>query len=268
MKRISSRDNPGFKALKALVAGTREQRRQGLVLLDGIHPVSAYLDKVGLPRQLIVSEHGLTQAEIHALVERAAGVDILLLGDALFRSLSDMATPVGILGLIDIPVPPSAGIRGSCVMLDAVQDAGNVGSILRSAAAAGVGDVVLGKGCAGAWSSRVLRAAQGAHFDLHIHEQVDLASFMQAYAGTTVAAVAHGGESLYRLDLSGDVAWLFGNEGNGIAPELEAAVRKRACIPMASGSESLNVAAAAAVCLFEQVRQRIVSSAGGLRCNR
>ena len=137
-----------------------------------------------------------------------------------------------------------------------MQDAGNVGTILRTAAAAGVRDIVLGEGCAGAWSMRVLRAAQGAHFGLAIREQADLAEIVRNYGGLAVATVVHGGTPLYELDLRGPVAWIFGNEGAGVSGTLAVAAKARATIPMASGSESLNVAAAAAVCLFEALRQR------------
>lgn len=254
MKQIVSRDNPGYKALKSLATDSREQRRQGRTLIEGAHLVAAYRDKLGMPERLIVSEHGAAQAEIQALCAALPGVETLLLRDSLFNGLSGLSTPVGILAEIRIP-EASGGIAGSCVLLDALQDAGNVGSILRSAAAAGIADVFLGPGCAGAWTPRVLRAAQGAHFALRIREQADLAGVMAAFPGLTVAASAHGDQSPYDLDLTGDVAWLLGSEGSGIAPHLEAAVARRVRIPMASGSESLNVAAAAAICFFEKVRQ-------------
>lgn len=257
MKHISSRDNPGFKALRVLAEDAREQRRTGLCLLDGSHLVAAYRDKVGLPERLVVSEHGATQPEIAALQARLAGTETWLISDRLFAELSGVATPSGILALIRIPAAPAiASGRGSCVLLDALQDAGNVGSILRSAAAAGIRDVFLGKGCAGVWTPRVLRAAQGAHFDLALREQADLAQVINDFSGLVVAATAHDAAPLYRLDLSGDVAWLFGNEGAGVSPELLRRAKLRAAIPMAPGSESLNVAAAAAVCLFEEVRQK------------
>lgn len=257
MKHITSRDNPAFKALKALAEDAREQRRQQLSLLDGSHLVAAYRDKIGLPERLIVSERGAAQPEIIALQATLAGAETLLLKDSLFSELSAVATPAGILALIRIPAPPAtfAG-SGSCVLLDALQDAGNVGSILRTAAAAGIGDVFLGPGCAGAWTPRVLRAGQGAHFDLCIREHADLGLVMADFSGTTVAATAHDGDPLFVLDLSGRVAWLFGNEGAGISPQLESKAQIRAAIPMAPGSESLNVAAAAAICLFEEVRQK------------
>ncbi|HQW20994.1 MAG TPA: RNA methyltransferase [Rhodocyclaceae bacterium] len=254
MKQIVSRDNPGYKALKALAADSREQRRQGRAMIEGAHIIAAYRDKLGMPVRLIVSEHGVAQAEIQALCSSLPDVETLLLRDSLFNTLSGLATPPGILAEICIP-EISGGIVGSCVLLDALQDAGNVGSILRSAAAAGITDVFLGSGCAGAWTPRVLRAAQGAHFDLHIREQTDLAGVMAVFAGLKVAATAHDAASLYDTDLRGEVAWLFGSEGRGISPLLESAADRRVSIPMAAGSESLNVAAAAAVCFFEKLRQ-------------
>lgn len=256
MKHISSRDNPTFKELKSLADDVREQRRRGLAMLDGIHLVAAYRDKVGLPERLIVSERGAVQAEIQSLREALAGVEILLLKDSLFGALSDLASPTGVCAIIRIPAVPINDIRGSCVLLDSLQDPGNVGSILRTSAAAGIGDVFLGPGCAGVWSPRVLRAAQGAHFDLRLHEQSDLAEIVKNFSGSTIAAVAHGGDSLFKQDLSGNLAWLFGSEGGGISPILESAANKRVGIPMAQGSESLNVGAAAAICLFEEVRQK------------
>lgn len=259
MKHITSRDNPTFKELKSLAGDAREQRRQARTVLDGIHLVAAYCEKVGLPEQLILSQHGAGLAEIQALRALFSDAQILLLGDGLFRELSELASPTGICAVIRVPEavrPGAPGAGGSCVLLDGLQDPGNVGSILRTAAAAGIVDVFLGAGCAGVWTPRVLRAAQGAHFELHLHTQVDLASTIASFGGLTIAATAHGGGSLFDQNLGGDIAWLFGSEGGGVSPALMAGSGKRVHIPMAVGSESLNVAAAAAICLFEQVRQR------------
>ena len=265
MKSIGSRANAQFKALRALVGDSREQRRRGLCLIDGSHLVAAYADKIGPPEVLVVSEHGLAQAEIAALVERlcAAGrVDCLQLKDSLFASLSQLATPAGVMALVRIPAAPAAAAPGaSCLLLDAIQDAGNVGAILRSAAAAGIREVYLGSGCAAAWMPRALRAAQGAHFDLVLNEQADLQRVAAAFAGIVVAATASAGEDLFQLDLTGPVAWLVGNEGAGVSAELLSLATRRATIPMAAGSESLNVAAAASVCLFEELRQKRLAAA-------
>jgi TrmH family RNA methyltransferase len=257
VKRIESRDNATFKDLRDLAGDARRQRREGRALLDGPHLVTAALDHGSVPELVAVSESAAALPEVAALLARMPGVPTLCLRDALFRELSELATPLGILARIIVPSEPTAWPTGDCLLLDAVQDAGNVGTLLRTAAAAGVRDVLLGPGCAGAWTPRVLRAAQGAHFALAIREQADLAAFLRAYRGVSVAAVARDGTSLYEIDYARPTAWLFGNEGAGIAPELVAACARRATIPLAPTSESLNVAAAAAVCLFEMRRQRM-----------
>lgn len=270
MKTITSRDNPTFKALRDLAADARRQKREGRALLEGPHLLAAALDHGVVPELVAVAEEARDHPEIAALLARIAGVPVLCLRSTLFREVSELKTPVGILARIAVPNVTKAkdavssaptlrtGTAGDCLLLDAVQDAGNVGTLLRTAAAAGVRDVLLGPGCAGAWTQRVLRAAQGAHFSLAIHENVDLAAFVQSFAGQSLATVAHGGESLYALDLSQPTAWLFGNEGAGLSPSLVAMAAKRVTIPLAVDCESLNVAAAAAVCLFEMRRQRLI----------
>lgn len=255
MKAIASRENPSFKLLRQLAGDARERRQTGRTVIDGPHLVESYRTHVGLPVMIIVSESGLAVPEVVRLVQSHSELEPLLLRDALFRELSGNASPVGILAVIDIPQEPAGNIAGSCVLLDGIQDAGNVGAILRTAAAAGIRDVVLGSGCAGAWTPRVLRAAQGAHFHLYIRERAALAEIMRGYPGRTLAAVAHGGTSLYAADLRGDIAWLFGSEGQGISAELLAQAEVQVSIPLAADNESLNVAAAAAVCLFESRRQ-------------
>lgn len=260
---ITSRDNPTVKALRALAADARELRRQGRTLIDGPHLVGAYLEQVGLPEMLVVSESAGESGEIARLLAAAEAVVRLAVPDALFRELSGVAAPVGILAVIAIPPAPVGSVRGPCVMLDAIQDAGNVGTVLRTAAAAGYREIALGGGCAGAWTPRVLRAAQGAHFGLRIHEQADLAALAQSYGGASVATVASGGTPLYELDLSGELAWIFGNEGAGIAPALAVLAGRRATIPLAQGNESLNVGAAAAICLFEGRRQQLAKRGRG-----
>lgn len=256
MKTISSRDNPTLKSLRVLQSDARKQRASGQALLEGPHLLATALDHGVTPDLIAVSESAAVNPEVAALLARAGKVETLCLRDALFNEISELAAPVGILARIVIPPAPTSMPVGDCLLLDAVQDAGNVGTLLRTAAAAGVRDVLLGPGCAGAWTPRVLRAAQGAHFLLSIREQVDLATFLQGYPGNSVATVAREGASLYALDLMQPIAWLVGNEGAGLTPELIAIAQQRTTIPLAAGSESLNVAAAAAVCLFEMRRQR------------
>jgi TrmH family RNA methyltransferase len=256
LKRIASTDNPGFKALRALAHSGRERRRQGRTVLDGLHLLQAWLAHAGAPAAVAVSEHGLAQAEIAGFLAAQPRLAVSVYADALFAQVSPVDTPTGILAVVDIPAPRLPDrIETSCIVLDAVQDAGNVGSMLRSAAAAGVGLALLTEGCAQAWSPRVLRAGMGAHFALTIVEHARPGELLAGYPGRIVATQADAPRSLYEADLGGPLAWLFGAEGRGLAPELAALAGQRVRIPMAAGSESLNVAAAAAVCLFEQLRR-------------
>jgi TrmH family RNA methyltransferase len=254
---IVSRDNPLFKSLRLLAD---DPRRDGLALADGIHLVATCLARDAAVSKLLVSESGQRKPEIAALLQAAAGIDCILLRDSLFREISGVSTPTGIAAVVEIS-PASQGVpAGDAVLLDAVQDAGNVGAILRIAAAAGVPEVILGPGCAGAWTARVLRAAQGAHFSLAIREHADLPALMAASHARSIATVARDGANLYDIDLAGPNFWLLGNEGAGLSSALIAAAKARITIPLASGTESLNVAAAAAVCLFEARRQRQIAS--------
>jgi TrmH family RNA methyltransferase len=160
-----------------------------------------------------------------------------------------------LLAVITVPRLEDSPSAQEVIMLDRIQDPGNLGTILRTTSAAGLRDVHISPGSADAWSPKVLRAGMGAHFALRIHEQVDLLALTIASSFPVYAAQADAEQSLYRVDLSGRCSWIFGNEGAGIAPELAQHARALS-IPMPGGAESLNVAAAVAVCLFEQVRQR------------
>jgi TrmH family RNA methyltransferase len=142
------------------------------------------------------------------------------------------------------------------LLLEDIQDPGNVGTLLRSAAGAGAGHVMLSGGCAFAWSPKVLRAAMGAHFALEIVEGADLAAWIPGYRGISVALSGHAAKSLYDLDLAKPCALLVGNEGGGLSPALESAATVRAKIPMPGRLESLNAGTAGSIALFECVRQR------------
>ncbi len=253
--RITSPDNPRFKGLLKLQQSSRERRKAGRSLLDGVHLVAAYLQHVGAPEEIVVAESAPRRAEIASLLSDC-GVEPLVVADGLFRTLSSVSTPTGIIAVVKTPrapgLPPAPG---PCIMLEDIQDPGNLGSILRSSAAAGVEEVYLSDACVQAWSPRVLRAGMGAHFALRIYEGVDLHSLVECYGGAVLAAVREAGTPLYETELRGHVALLFGNEGAGLSAELQAAAHQTISIPMPGKAESLNVAAAAAVCLFERVRQ-------------
>jgi len=254
MKLIQSRDNPFFKSLKKLAESGRERRKTGRTLLDGVHLVEAFEAACGQVETLIVTESAQSVGEIAAFV---AGRELVVLADALMRDLGLVDTPSGLLAVVPMPARLTMLDYGlDAVLLDGVQDPGNVGTLLRTAAAAGVRQVLLSPGCAAAWSPKVLRAGQGAHFVLAIHEEVDLAAFMDDYRGVTAVTCLDGATSLYAAKWQGPLAWVFGSEGQGVRPELIAAAKLKVKIPMPGAVESLNVAAAAAVCLFEALRRK------------
>lgn len=257
IKRIESRDNPRFKALLKLGNSARERRARSAALLDGPHLIEAYAAAGGRARALVASDGGLTRPEIARLFEDSDAAERVVLSDRLFRDIASVVTPAGIVALIDIPEhEPVLSPGEDCVLLDGIQDAGNVGSILRSAAAAGVRHVFLSTGCAFGWSAKVLRAGMGAHFHLAIHERAPLGEIARRFDGLVIVTDARASRSLYEIDPERSVAWIFGNEGAGVSPEVAAAANLRVRIPMTGRTESINVAAAAAVCLFERARRR------------
>lgn len=255
MKHIQSRDNPFYKQLRRLAESGRERRKTGMTLLDGVHLVAAWETAFGPLEQLIVSESALSGGEIAAYL---AGRDATVLSDVLMRELGIVETPSGLLAVAPIPHGNAAvDLDQDMVLLDGVQDPGNLGTLLRTAQASGVRQLALSAACASAWSPKVLRAGQGAHFALTIIEQADLSAIMQAYRGTTLATSLEGASSLYEAQWQGPLAWVFGAEGQGVSPALIALAQHKIRIPMPGGIESLNVGAAAAVCLFEALRRRL-----------
>lgn len=258
MKQIASRENPHFKALKKLCQSGRERRKAGRIVLDGMHLIESYAHSFGNPEELVVSARGLLREEIAScLAGNNGSIAVCVLADALFDELATVDTPSGIMAIV--PLPKSVhGLNQEidAVLLDGVQDPGNLGSILRSAAAAGFRQILLSADCAHPWSPKTLRAAMGAHFQLDIHEACDLTGFLGGYRQQSIVTALGTSTSLYSLELKTPVAWIFGNEGQGVRPEVAEFASSRVQIPMPGATESLNVAAAAAICLFETVRQR------------
>ena len=256
LKHVTSADNPQFKALVKLAQSSRERRLAGLSLLDGVHLLQAYHARHGEPQQIVVSQSGAASAEIQALLNACADADTLLLSDGLFKQLSSVATPTGIIAAIKTPRREALpATLQTCVMLDDVQDSGNLGSILRSCAAASIKQIFLSKQSVNAWSPRVLRAAMGAHFSVEIYERMDLIALAKTFPGRVLVTRMHAMQSVFGVDLTGNIALIFGNEGAGVSAALMACAHESIAIPMNAATESLNVAAAAAVCLFERVRQ-------------
>lgn len=260
LKHITSSDNPFYKSLVKLSGSARQRSDAGQTLLDGPHLLASYLSAGKMPLHVLVTEAALQDFEIQALLAKTPQVPVTLLDQSLFAKLSELKSLTGILTLIELP-QGSVTASGShfCLLLEDIQDPGNLGSMLRSAAAAGCDAVFLSPGCADAWSPKVLRAAMGGHFALNIQERADLIQVVSTFPGTCHAASLQASSSLYQVPLQGRVAFAIGNEGAGLSAAL-----LKACtpitIPMPGQVESLNAAAAAAICLFEAVRQKTAGS--------
>jgi len=178
-------------------------------------------------------------------------------GTTLLERISQLVSAAGVAAVVRTPQPgPVPRALATCLLLENIQDPGNLGSILRTAVAAGIQHVFLSRDSVFAWSPKVIRAGMGAHFSLSIFEEIDASEFARAFHGAVVAMEPRAAASLYDLDLRGPVAWAFGNEGAGLSENIGRLATHRVRIPMPGTAESLNVAAAAAICLFEQIRQK------------
>ncbi|HEX8956550.1 MAG TPA: RNA methyltransferase [Burkholderiaceae bacterium] len=260
MKVISSRDNPLYKELKAMAGSAQARRKAGRTLLDGVHLCESYLQHSGMPALCVIGESAVRHEEAAALLAQCedGGATCIQLPDTLFHALSQVEHGVDILFVIDTPqVHAPQALSGNAVLLDNLQDPGNLGSILRSAAAAGIKWVVCSKGCVAAWSPKVLRAGMGAHFLLQIVENADLQALLQSGSQPVLATSSHATQTIYQIDLRQPLTWLFGHEGQGVSVDLMEMATHRVAIPHLGNVESLNVAACAAVCFFEQLRQKI-----------
>ena len=224
----------------------RLRRSERRFLAEGPHLLAAALSSGLKPVALLATEAALARPEIGSLVRQSA-LGPVLLSPAVFRSIADAEMPPGIAAEFTIP---SLQRGGATVFLEGVQDAGNVGAIVRSAAAFGAGTAVLDRQCADPWSPKVLRAGMGGHFAIEIRQVDDLGAAVAAFDGRVICTVVRGGRSVREVDLSGSIGWLFGAEGQGVSSGLLEKAVERVTIPMAGG-ESLNVAAAAAICLYE-----------------
>lgn len=277
MLHISSRDNALYKHVKRLAQG-RTDRHHGsttdnpdidsaadtrpdsfAVVLEGVHLCQDWIRYRGQPIRAIFDAQRLQHSlELQDLAQGVPEQCAVSMDASLFHTISAVAKGQGVVFLVrqDIPALPEH-IEHACIWLDRIQDPGNVGTLLRTAAAAGIKHAYLSNECANAWSPRVLRSAQGAHFVMTLHEHVDL---LQAYErlGVPLYATALRDDAvpLYDGELSAPCAWVFGNEGQGVDPLLQERADRCFYIPQDASVESLNVGIAAGICLFEQRRQQ------------
>ncbi len=256
LERIVSDHNPLVRLARKLSRSAHERKATGRALLDGAHLIDAYSNRFAVDSAvLMVSDKAQQDPEVRVLVERFRGARRVLLPEAIFRSVSPVDTPTGVAAMIDIPaLPLPQPDEEHWLLLDGIQDPGNLGSILRTAAATGMTRAVLSRNCADVWSPKCLRGGMGAQFVLPC-QSGDLDKSLESFAGRRLATAPRVGQSLFNADLRGPVALLFGGEGSGLSSELQSRADAVIHIPLAAGVESLNVAAAVAMVCYERLRQ-------------
>jgi TrmH family RNA methyltransferase len=257
--RITSDANAHFKHLQRLAAAPRACREAGRTLAEGIHLVQCAASAKANILTVVLSEAAVPEAKaLGESVAARAGCRVIELSPRLYSAISPVEHGAGVLAEIAIArhALPRA-LSADAIYLDGVQDPGNAGALLRTAAAAGVRHVAASSGTTFLWSPKVLRAAMGAHFVLALYEEVPADQLAGAFAAERLAADAHATESLYAANWAmSPTVWLFGAEGAGLAATTASQAQRRLRIPIDPEVESLNVAAAAAICLFEQRRRR------------
>lgn len=262
---ITSRDNPLIQRLRKLGQDPAAYRKLGQVWVEGDHLCSACIGRgVEVPLAVIAETAwaGLegraeandpTAAQLSALAMRAGKV--IIVPDGLWKQFTSLESPARLGFLLDVaPAGPALIANRRTVVLDRLQDAGNVGTILRSACALGITQVVALKGTAALWSPKVLRAGMGSHWGLHLVEQAGLDD-LQGLGVPLVATSSHAQHELHMAPLPQPCAWVLGHEGQGVSADLMASCDMTVRIPQPGGEESLNVAVAASICFYESMRR-------------
>lgn len=242
---IQSRDNAFVKDLRRLAQDSTAYRKQGRVWLEGDHLCRAALARGLVPAVAVFSESFWPLAPAQYA---QTAIKIIVLADALFADISGLESPAQMGYVVELPAPPALLPDAATVVLDRVQDAGNVGSILRSAAAFGFGQVLALKGTAALWAPKVLRAGMGAHFGLRLIESAEPA-LLDALQVPLIVTSSHQGDLIQQQRLPWPCAWAMGHEGQGVGQAVAARAQRAVRIGQPGGEESLNVAAAAAICL-------------------
>ncbi|SRR5690554_75140 len=253
---LESKDNPKIKHLRGLIEQNSYRKKQGQTVLEGSHLCLAWLEQNRKINAIFTTENALKHPDLNDILDQYQGT-VFVIGESLYKDLSTLGTTLACLAIVDLPSSSQAlDYQADTLILENVQDPGNVGTLLRSAAAAGIQQIVCTKGSASLWSPRVLRAGMGAHFSLQTFENIQLEEILEQFKIPVYVTSSHRSTSLYAKDLSQPCVWILGNEGQGVS-DYALAHAEAVTIPQPGGQESLNVAVAGSVCFFEMVRQRL-----------
>ncbi len=278
MKLITSETNPTIKIAKRLATSNRFCKMTGTTLAEGIHLAQEILrlkaeneDGVMVDQVFLSKGDYEESVEINTLIQRfeGEGIEVNVVPLYIYRQLSPVENSAGIVCQVDVPKENKEYIEGDYVFLDRIQDPGNMGTTIRTALAAGIKNIAISKHSAWPWTPKTLRAGMGAQLYVNIWLDADLEEIKEKTGNECLLADAQEGENLYEAKWGKKpTIWVFGNEGKGISEELLESGDKKLLIPIAPQAESLNVGAAAAVCLFEQKRRRDFSAEDDSRKHR
>ncbi len=259
MKKITSAQNPLVKKLVQLSEKQSFRNKQKMTIIEGAHLTAEWLKRFGVPDFCVISSSSKRSEEVEGIIQKCEelNTEIIELEAKIYSKISPVIEGVGILFVVKIPENQCVDFCEDVIILDRIQDPGNLGTILRSAVGFGVKQIICSKGTVSAWSPKVLRSGMGAHFKLQILENQDLNEVISKVETPIFATSLQAKKSIYDENFTIKTAWIFGNEGAGVSSELLSKVKNQVIIPQVGEIESLNVAMAATVCLAEQARQRL-----------
>ena len=256
---ITSDKNTTVKLVKGLLTQARQRKKQGQTVIEGVHLIDAALRSDYPFVQILLANSAHQHPEVQQILTRLPTyTPILTLSDTLYESIRSLGTGIDIMALINIPVPSLAAISDDCLILNDVQDNGNVGTLLRTAAAVGIRNILCTSATAQAWSPKTLRAGMGAQFALTIYEDLSVQDILDYVQTPLFATSSHTDTVIYQHDLKQPLAWIMGHEGQGVSPAWQDAATGHIRIWQAS-EESLNVATAAAICLHASAAQAMLN---------
>lgn len=253
--KITSKDNSKFKHVRQLLENSSYRKKSQQTVLEGTHLIQSCLQSNICPTQIWVSETALQHEEVNQLLQNKQDITVFEIEDKLYKQLRSLGQGIDILAVINQPKPNLSTITTDSLILNDVQDTGNVGTLIRTAAAIGIQHILCTTGTASVWSPKCLRAGMGAHFSVAIYENIALDDLIETIQTPLFATSSHTQNIIYHQDLSQSLAWVMGNEGQGVCEELMAHAHKIA-LPQPNGQESLNVAIAGSLCMYEMLRQR------------
>lgn len=254
--KISSKDNSLIKKVVKLALDAKMRKDEQLALINGEHLVEEAI-KYEVLHSLFINEE--SQEQYNKLIEISKLKVVYILPHEIMNKINFLENASNISALIKIKYLDLIEdvYNEDCVILENIQDPGNLGTIMRSCAASGVKNIVLSTNCVDIYNPKVLRSSQGIQLGLNMYANIDLISFVGKYNRNLLITSSYADKSLYDAELIEPVAFVFGNEGIGVSSELTDVVLNHIKIPIANSAESINVAMATTVCLFEMLRQRI-----------